>query len=114
MKKVFLLSLAAGILCGCAMGINHNIATINGTPYLIETKNYGFLVTQWSKESKLLPLEDPDLNNKSNTSSQARAELIKIAEQCNVKSVNINTRINYKRLYKCVIDKLSELEQNAN
>ena len=114
MKKTILLSLGFFLLSGCAMGINHNVATINGTPYLIETKNYGFLVTQWSKESNLLPLEDPDLNNEDNTSSQARAELIKIAERCNVKSVNINTRINYKRLYKCVIDKLAELEQNAD
>ena len=114
MKKIFLLFSGLIVLSGCAMGINHNVATINGTPYLIETKNYGFLVTQWSKESKLLPLEDPDLNNEDTTSSQARTELIKIAEQCNVKSVNINTRINYKRLYKCVIDKLAEMEQNAD
>ena len=111
MKKVLLLFFTAVILSGCAMGINHNIATINGTPYLIETKNYGFLVTQWSEESSLLPLEEPGLNSDTSTQDQARAELAKIAAECNVQSVNVNSRVNYKRLYKCVVDKLAAMEK---
>lgn len=117
MKKVFLLSLVAGILCGCAMGINHNTTTINGSPYLVETKTYGFLFEEWSKPSTLIPLEEEKevvmpKNYTPNTAAQA--ELAKIADECNIHAVKAQSRPNYKKMYKCIVDKLAELEQNAN
>lgn len=116
MKKVFLLSFVAGILCGCAAGINHNVAQINGQNYLIETKINNFLgLSQWSSPSTLTPLEAQNATMPKNyTPSTARAELAKIADECNIQSIKAQSRPNYKKMYKCIVDKLDELEQNAN
>ena len=114
MKKVFLLALVAGILCGCAMGINHNTTTINGSPYLVETKTYGFLFEEWSKPSTLIPLEEKKpIMPENYDPSTARAELARIADECNIRSIKAQSRPNYKKMYKCIVDKLAELEQNA-
>lgn len=40
MKKIFILLPFVGVLAGCAAGINHNVAKINGRTYLVETKMY--------------------------------------------------------------------------
>ena len=109
MKKLLLLCPFICMLTGCAMGINHNIAQINGKPYLVETKNYGFWVTQWSEKSTLIPLDSLQ-ENLFSVKTDARAELAKIAAQCNVQAANSRSRTNYKKLYKCVVDKLTEME----
>ena len=58
MTKAIFVSLGIFLLSGCAMGINHNTTSINGKPYLVETKTYGFLFEEWSKPSTLIPLEE--------------------------------------------------------
>ena len=116
MKKFFCCLWSAGILCGCAAGINHNVAQINGQNYLIETKINNFLgLSQWSSPSTLTPLEAQNATMPKNYNpSTARAELAKIADECNIQSIKAQSRPNYKKMYKCIVDKLSELEQNAN
>lgn len=106
----------AFILCGCAMGINHNTTSINGKPYLVETKTYGFLFEAWSKPSTLIPLEEEKevVMPENYNPSTARAELAKIADECNIHSIKAQSRPNYKKMYKCIVEKLAELEQNAN
>ena len=111
MKKVFLIALVAAILCGCAMGINHNTTTINGSPYLVETKTYGFLFEEWSKPSTLIPLEEEKpIMPENYEPSTARSELARIADECNIRSIKAQSRPNYKKMYKCIVDKLAELE----
>ena len=111
MKKFFLIALVAAILCGCAMGINHNTTTINGSPYLVETKTYGFLFEEWSKPSTLIPLEEEKpIMPENYEPSTARAELARIADECNIRSIKAQSRPNYKKMYKCIVDKLAELE----
>ena len=113
--KTLIPAFCAFILCGCAMGINHNTTTINGKPYLVETKTYGFLLEEWSNPSALIPLEEekPIMPENYNPSI-ARAELAKIADECNIHSIKAQSRPNYKKMYKCIVDKLAELEQNAD
>ncbi len=114
MKKWVVLS-AFSILSGCAMGINHNVATIKGKPYLIETKTYGFLIGEWSSPSTLTLLEEPQTQPlpTNYNSSSARAELAKIADQCNIQSIKVQARPNYKKMYKCIVEQLTKLEQNV-
>ena len=42
--------------------------------------------------------------------STARAELARIADECNIRSIKAQSRPNYKKMYKCIVDKLAELE----
>lgn len=115
MKNIVIFSMLF-LLVGCAAGINHNVAQINGQNYLIETKINNFLgLSQWSSPSTLTPLEAQNATMPKNyTPSTARAELAKIADECNIQSIKAQSRPNYKKMYKCIVDKLSELEQNAN
>lgn len=115
-QKMFLLFLGLIVLSGCAAGINHNVAQINGQNYLIETKINNFWgLSQWSSPSTLTPLEVQNATIPKNyTPSPARAELAKIANECNIQSIKAQSRPNYKKMYKCIVDRLGELEQNAN
>ena len=117
MKKIFLLFPGLIVLSGCAAGINHNVAQINGQNYLIETKTNNFFgLSQWSSPSTLIPLEleeEKPVMPENYEPSTARAELAKIADECNIHSIKAQSRPNYKKMYKCIVEKLAELEQNA-
>ncbi len=112
MKKL-IPAFCAFILCGCAAGINHNVAQINGQNYLIETKTNNFFgLSQWSSPSTLIPLEEEKPVMPENYEpSTARAELARMADECNIRSIKAQSRPNYKKMYKCIVDKLAELEQ---
>lgn len=115
MKKLLFFVLAIS-LYGCGVSINHNIATINGKTYLVETKNYtdGF-GSIWSKEPTFREITDADLAQREKVvCSPAKAELARLAAECNVQSVKAQSRPNYKKLYKCVVDKLAALEESEN
>ena len=116
MKKSIFVSLGIFLLSGCAMGINHNTTSINGKPYLVETKTYGFLFEEWSKPSALIPLEEEKevVMPENYNPSTARAELARMADECNIRSIKAQSRPNYKKMYKCIVDKLAELEQKAD
>ena len=117
MKKIFLLFPGLIVLSGCAAGINHNVAQINGQNYLIETKINNFWgLSQWSSPSTLTPLEVQNATMPKNytPNTAAQAELARIADECNIHSIKAQSRPNYKKMYKCIVDKLAELEQNAN
>lgn len=45
-------------------------------------------------------------------SSSLRAELARLAAECNIQAVKAQARPNYKKAYKCVVEKLAELEGN--
>ena len=114
MKNIVIFSMLF-LLGGCAAGINHNVVTLNDKPYLVETKTYAFLIEEWSKPSTLIPLEEEKPVMPENYEpSTARAELARIADECNIRSIKAQSRPNYKKMYKCIVDKLAELEQNAN
>ena len=114
MKNIIIFSMLF-LLGGCAAGINHNVVTLNDKPYLVETKTYAFLIEEWSKPSTLIPLEEEKPVMPENYEpSTARAELARIADECNIRSIKAQSRPNYKKMYKCIVDKLAELEQNAN
>ncbi|MDD6174026.1 MAG: hypothetical protein PUB86_07105 [Elusimicrobia bacterium] len=59
MKKVLIL---AGISLGftaCASGINHNVVTVDGKPYLVETRNRNvFGIAQWSEIPTYINIEE--------------------------------------------------------
>lgn len=113
MKNIVIFSMLF-LLGGCAAGINHNVVTLNDKPYLVETKTYGFLFEEWSKPSTLIPLEEEKPVMPENYEpSTARAELARMADECNIRSIKAQSRPNYKKMYKCIVDKLAELEQNA-
>lgn len=99
MKKTSIL-LTAVLLGGCAMGINHNVATINGKKYLVETKNRTVLgITQWSEPSTFTSLEG-DIDEK--IVLQKAAEITKScknkARTNEVKSISYD----YEKFYNCV------------
>lgn len=114
MKNIIIFSMLF-LLGGCAAGINHNVAQINGQNYLIETKTNNFFgLSQWSSPSTLIPLEEEKPVMPENYEpGPARAELARIADECNIRSIKAQSRPNYKKMYKCIVDKLAELEQNA-
>lgn len=61
MKKLISI-LPLFLLAGCAMGINHNIAVIDGKTYLIETPTYVtpiLPVYQWSEKSAFIEITAP-------------------------------------------------------
>lgn len=115
MKKLLFFVLAIS-LYGCGVSVNHNIATINGKTYLVETKNYtdGF-GSIWSEEPTFREITDSDLaQSEKVVIPSAKAELVRIAAECNVQSVKAQSRPNYKKLYKCVVDKLAALDESEN
>lgn len=110
MKLIAMLCVSL-MFTGCAAGINHNIAKLDGKTYLVETGNRNaFGLVQWSEPSTLIPLDQeerpactcPAVNN-------AKAYLAQIASECNVN--NASRRANYKQMYKCVVNKLAALNK---
>ena len=115
MKNLFLLS-AVFLLTGCAMGINHNVVTFDDKPYLVENKTYEFLrLIQWSTPSTITPLKKPiEFQNTTRSTgtvpSVASEQLKAVIEKCRLKDGLSSRNVNYRRLYKCVVEELAELE----
>lgn len=100
MKKLISI-LPLFVLAGCAIGINHNVANINGKNYLIETKNYAvplLPVYQWSDESTFTAL-DGDIDAK--IVSKKVAEIVK---SCGTKAQKQTSTLdyNYEQFFNCV------------
>lgn len=100
MKKISIL-VAGLVLSGCAIGINHNVANINGKNYLIETKNYTvpiLPVYQWSDKSTFTSL-DGDID--AQIVSDKVAEIVK---DCGIKARKQTTAhdYNYEQFFNCV------------
>lgn len=78
MKKLLVLLPIMGILAGCAAGINHNVAKINGKTYLVKTQNRNVLdLPQWSEGSTFVDLENNDIGQKL-----AKDYVTKVAQRC--------------------------------
>ena len=105
MKKLIYIS-CVFILSGCAAGINHNVATVNGKNYLIESRNRNFCaLTQWSEEPKITVLEE-DLMIKKSVSAYFNS----ILEECQ-KPYNMRSVQPVEKIHKCVVEKFRELEK---
>ncbi len=106
MTKKLLFIVIPFLLGGCAAGINHSVATIEGKEYLIESKTYNvFGFSQWSKNSYIV-LNETELQNNI-TDSRARAELARIVARCN-SNPNIRQSNKSKQdTYNCVLKQLN-------
>lgn len=85
------------LLGGCAFGINHNTAYIDGKPYLIETQTYTLPlpIYQWSAESTLIELKTPGKGNSTilpKASEETKLILQDIYNRCEIE----NQRSSYK------------------
>lgn len=109
MKKAVLL-VAPLILAACAANINHNVVTLQGKTYLIETKNNNFWgLYQWSKPStfKLLDGEKIDQEAVQTYIDSVSAECKKKAR---IRSFNTSAPTEYdsEKFYDCMMDKLKK------
>lgn len=109
MKKTVLL-VAPLLLAACAANINHNVATVQGKTYLVETKNNNFFrLFQWSKPStfKLIDGEKIDQEAVQKYVDTASAECKKKAR---IRSFNTSTPAEYdsEKFYDCMMDKLKK------
>lgn len=114
MKRVFLFLLFVSVLAGCAAGINHNVVTLNDKPYLVETKTYAFLIAEWSAPSTLTALHEPlEISQGTSTAELTAApdQLKAIIEKCRLKDGLSSRNVNYRLLYKCVVEELAELDK---
>ena len=103
------------LLSGCAMGINHNVVSFNDKPYLVETKTYAFLMAEWSTPSTVTPLNKPvqyqDLPDTAVGAPSVASEQLKaIIDKCRLKDGLASRNVNYRRLYKCVVEELAAFE----
>lgn len=106
MKK-FYLCFTSFLLAGCAAGINHNVAQIGGQTYLVQTVNRNALgLAQWSEPSVLIPLENTPGAQYCPAVIDTKAYVAKIAAECNANTAS--PRANYKKMYKCIIEKLTD------
>lgn len=104
MKKLFI-CVSAAILSGCAMGINHNVATVNGKTYLIESKQRNLLyITQWTYKSNISVLDEDDLIRKTVVS-----KFDSILTECKQKSPQEHPQI--EKIHKCVVEKFHALDK---
>ncbi len=97
MKKLMMI-IVPMLLSGCAMGINHNTAFINGKSYLIETKNYGILWSQWSGPSVFIPLDEMGIEQINQQHS-----LSEIKKEC---QNSLPARAGNKAIYECIVNKI--------
>lgn len=116
MKKIFILLPFVGVLAGCAAGINHNVAKINGRTYLVETKNKNvFGLAQWSEESTFVDLENKDIGKEL-----AKDYVLQVAKKCrsaakrranaanNGTTVGQKVEVDSKEVYDCIVDNLTK------
>ena len=119
------------LLVGCAAGIDHKIAYVGDTPYLVQTPNRQVLrLFQWAEPPVLTDLTqvqkqeiDTSKDNKNResipTCEQLNAEQIKaegralvseVVSQCHLPNTigNNSRNINYRKHYECVVKKLAQ------
>lgn len=109
MKKAVLLSVPL-LLTACAANINHNVATLQGKTYLIETKNNNFLgIKQWSSPSTFEVLDGEKIDRE-----KVREYVSEIARACR-KTARLNSfstsgpaEYNSEKFYDCMMDKLKK------
>ncbi len=94
--------IASILLGGCAAGINHNVANINGKPYLIETHKRGLFLKQWSEPSIFHSL-DGDIDNIA--MKQKITEIVKSCKSIHFKQMN-KTTSDYKEVLNCINEKI--------
>lgn len=122
-KSLIVLCLLGVVLAGCAAGINHNVANINGKTYLVETKTDNVLgLYQYSQPSKLIDLQSPNV-----TKDMAKSYVQEVAAKCQrrltVRAENeekkkaqrnityrpkANVQADPKDVYECIIEALTE------
>lgn len=101
------------LLSGCAAGINHNVVSFNDKPYLVETKTYAFLMAEWSTPSTVIPLGEPLPPQPQQTldiASAASEQVKAVIDKCRLKDGLASRNVNYRRLYKCVVEELAAFE----
>lgn len=118
MRKLLVLLPVLGVLAGCAAGINHNIASINGRTYLVETKVDNVIgLYQYSQPSTFVDLENKDIGKEL-----AKEYVHDIAAKCrktlNIRAANANTsakvgttskaKADPKEVYECIVDNLTK------
>ncbi len=104
MKKLIYI-FCAFILSGCAVGINHNVATVDGTNYLIESRTRNlFYITQWSEKPKITALQEDELIKKSTVTY-----FNSVLSEC--KKQNEERNPSFKKIHNCIVKKFKELEK---
>ena len=109
MKRAVLLAVPL-LLAACAANINHNVASVQGKTYLVETKNNNFFhLFQWSKPStfKLIDGEKLDQESLQTYIDSVSKECKKIAR---IRSFNTSAPAEYdsEKFYDCMMDKLKK------
>ena len=109
MKKAVLLAVPL-LLAACAANINHNVATVQGKTYLIETKNNNFLgITQWSSPSTFKVIDGEKIDQE-----ELQKFIDKAAKECKrtarIRSFATTGPADYdtEKFYDCMMDKLKK------
>ncbi len=109
MKKLLLLAVPL-MLTACAAGINHNVATVNGKTYLVETKVdnvIGFY--QFSRPSTFKQLDGAEIDSSiSKGYVESVAKECKHAARIKTESTTAKTEYNREQFYNCVMEKLAK------
>ena len=121
MKKLLLLAVPL-MLTACAAGINHNVATVNGKTYLVETKVdnvIGFY--QFSRPSTFKQLDGSEIDSsiskeyvEMQLSKSLQDNVESVAKECKraarikTESTSAQTEYNREQFYNCVMDKLAK------
>ncbi len=110
MKNVLLLTPL--LLVGCAAGINHNIATVNGRTYLVETKvDNLFTLYQFSRKSRFIPIDGQALEQKE-IQKEVDKQIEEASKICKkhsrMKNQQISERVQYdsQKYYDCMMKEL--------
>lgn len=104
MKKLFILSFAI-LAAGCAAGINTNVATIDGTTYLINTPTYiwPYGIHQYAKSPNFRALD-----NKEVTDALVRDRLAELNKECQEKAKKSRRYADVEIYGKCLHDFLDK------
>ena len=118
MKKLLVLLPVLGVLAGCAAGINHNIASINGRTYLVETKVDNVIgLYQYSQPSTFVDLENKDIGQElakdyvATVAKKCRSAAKRRANAANNNSgttVGQKTEVDNKEVYDCIDENLTK------
>ena len=109
MKKVLLFAVPL-MLTACAAGINHNVASVNGKTYLVETKVDNVIgLYQFSRPSTFKQLDGTEIDD-----SISKAYVDEIVKECKrtsrvkKESTNAKAEYNSEQFYNCVMRKLEK------